>query len=222
MNAAAATFDLWKDILIEGNPGWIDSFLAEFEEKLQGKGWKRDVEKEKKMDLRPDRKREWRCFVGGPNDGPRLMLGFCRVSANRLRGEDYSYLSGPPETSNEDVAEVIKNIIEEALEPAATSASLRVEFPRFSESSRVPRGTMASLREFCDLAAGAWPLNSTHEPLWRRFVILVAKEDAMFDPDELERWFELNGWTHENAALLVEKLMNDSILIAEYAETMSR
>ena len=222
MNAATATIDSWREILIEGSPDQIDSLLAEFEKKLQGKGWKRDADKEKTMDYRPDRKRNWHCFVGGPKDGPRLMLSLCRTSGTRLRGEAYTYVSGPPNTTNEDVAEVIKNIIKEDLEPAASSAELRVEYPRFSESSRVPWGTRDSLREFSDLAAGAWPLDSTHEPLWRRFVILSTKEEAMFSGEELERWFKLNGWTDENANLMVEKLMNDSILIAEYDETMSR
>jgi hypothetical protein len=208
----------WRRILIEGKPEQIDRMLGDVERRLEEKGWARNFEIEAKMGTSADQKNRWLCFVGGPRDGPQLMLCLTRVSDRRVRGGTYSLLNGPPGMQSTDVAGVVEDVMKGVLTPSASSFGLKVTIPRLGRNSRVPPKTLAALRLFSDLAAGAWPLPTEMEPIWQRFVISACREDAAFDIDELSDWFVTNGWSSEAAHALTERFISEASLITEYED----
>ena len=125
-------------------------------------------------------------------------------------------ISVPPNMQPTDVAGVVEYVVKEVLTPSASSFGLRVTIPRLGRNSRVPPKTLAALRRFSDLAAGAWPLPAELEQMWRRFVISACREDAAFDVDELSDWFVSNGWASEAARALTERFISEASLITEY------
>jgi hypothetical protein len=206
----------WRRILIEGKPESIDRTLDDVERRLREKGWARDADMEAKMGRSAERKNRWLCFIGGPRDGPRLLLCLTRVSDRRVRGGTYSLLNGPPGMQATDVAAVVEDVIKGVLKPSTSDFGLEVTIPRLGLKSRVPPRTMASLLMFSDLAGGAWPLSTQLEHIWRRFVISACREDAAFDIDELSDWFVTNGWSSEDAHALTERFISEASLITEY------
>jgi len=213
---AIETINSWRRILIEGEPEHIDRMLDDFERRLRERGWAQNSDMEAKMGRSADRKNRWLCVVGGPHDGPRLMLCLTRVSDRRVRGGPYSLLNGPPGMQPTDVAGVVENVMKGVLTPSASSFGLKVTVPRLGRNSRVPPKTLAALVSFSDLAAAAWPLPTELEPVWRRFVISACREDAAFDIDELSEWFVTNGWSSEAAHALTERFISEASLITEY------
>ena len=219
---AIETINSWRRILIEGKPEQIDRILDDIERRLGQKGWARNSAMEAKMGRSADRKDRWLCFVGGPQDGPELMLCLTRVSDRRVRGGTYSLLNGTLDMQPTDIARVVEDVINSVLTPSASSFGLKVTIPRLGRSSRVGPKTLAALRAFSDLAAGAWPLPAEREPLWRRFVVSACQEDTAFDIDELSDWFVTNGWSSGDARALTERFVGEASLISEYnEETMS-
>jgi len=213
---AIETINSWRRVLVEGSAEHIDQMLDDVERRLREKGWSRDPRVEEKMEGSANQKNRWRCFVGGPEGGPRLMLGLNRVSDRRVRGGTYSLLKGPYGMQPTDVARVVDDVIKDAVTPSASDLGLKVTIPRLGRTSRVPPKTLAALRLFSDLAAGAWPLSTDQEQLWRRFVIHACREDAAFDVDELSDWFVTNGWSSESARALTGRFMSEAGLISEY------
>jgi hypothetical protein len=220
MNGPTAldTINSWRRILIEGDPASIGRMLDDVERKLGEKGWTRETGMEAKLRGPSGREDAWRCFVGGPERGPRLILGLNRVSDRRVRGGTYSLLDGPPDMTTDDVARVVEDVIRDVLTPCASEHGLKVTIPRLGAISHVPPRTLTSLRLFSDAAAGSWPLSPEQERLWRRFIINVCREDTMFDIDELLDWLVANGWSSEQARLLMDKFQNDVSLISEYQD----
>jgi hypothetical protein len=163
------------------------------------------------LDL-PDR---FLCFVGGPQNGPQLMLGLTRVSERRIRGGTYSLFS-PSEPTQ--VAGVVDDVIKNVITPAASDLGLKVTIPRLGHASQVPPKTMAALYLFSDLAAGRWPLSPEMDRSWQRFVATACRECAAFDVDELMDWFVTNGWTSDVARQLRDRFLSEAALIAEYDE----
>ncbi len=215
---ATETINSWRRVLIEGNAEDIDQMLEDVERRLGERGWARDSGTEAKNEATANRKIKWRCFVGGPKNGPRVRLGLSRVSDRRVRGETYSLLEGPANMKTTDVARVVEDVITDVLTPSASSHGLKVTIPRLGPISRVPPKTLAALRRFSDSAAGAWPLSADHDRLWRRFMISACREHATFDIDELSDWFATNGWCSQVAQILTNKFMNDASLISEYED----
>ena len=117
-----------------------------------------------------------------------------------------------------DVARAVEDVIKEVLTPSASDHELKVTIPRIGRMSRVPPKTLTSLRLFSDLAAGAWPLSTDEERLWRRFIINACREDAAFDIDELSDWFVTNDWSSEDAQALTDRFQNEASLISEYQD----
>ena len=177
---------------------------------------------EAKNELHANRKNRWRFFVGGPENGPRVRLGLARVSDCRVRGETYSLLEGPSDMKATDVARMVEDVIKGVLTPSASSHGLKVTILRLGPISRVPPKTLVALRQFSDAAAGAWPLSTDQERLWRRFIINACREDAAFDIDELSDWFVTNGWCSQVAGMLTNKFMDDASLISEYEDESDR
>jgi len=218
---AIETINSWRRILIEGSADSVNQMLVDLETKLRDASWRRDPDSEVRLAGPSGRKDAWRCFVGGPDNGPRVMLGLARVSDRRVRGGTYSLLDGPAGMQPTDVASVVDWVIREVVKPTASKHGLKVTTPRLGYLSRVPPKTLASLRLFSDLAAGTWPLNREQERSWRRFVINACQEDAAFDIDELLDWFVTNGWSSEDGRCLTEKFQNEASLISEFQEESS-
>jgi hypothetical protein len=219
--AAIETINSWRRILIEGSADSVSQTLVDIETTLREAGWRRDPDSEVRFAGPSGRKDAWRCFIGGLDKGPRVMLGLARVSDRRVRGGTYSLLDGPAEMQPTDVARVIEWVIREVVVPTASKHRARVTIPRLGYLSRVPPKTLASLRVFSDLAAGTWPLNHEQERSWRRFVINASREDAAFDIDELLDWFVTNGWSSEDGRRLTDKFQNEAALISEFQEESS-
>lgn len=218
---AIETINSWRRILIEGNADSVSQMLVDIETKLSEAGWRRDPNSEVRLAGPSGRKDAWRCFAGGPDKGPRVMLGLARVSDRRVRGGTYSLLDGLAEMQTTDVARVVEWVIREVVTPTASKHGLKVTIPRLGFLSRVPPKTLASLRLFSDLAAGTWPLNSEQERSWRRFVIYACREDAAFDIDELSDWFVTNGWSSEDSLGLTDRFQSEASLISEFQEESS-
>jgi hypothetical protein len=215
---AIETINSWRRILIEGNPDQIDRMLADVERRLDEKGWTREPRIEAKMEPAPNQANRWRCFVGGPRNGPKLMLGLTRVSDRRVRGGTYSLIDGPPGMRTTDVAGVVGDVMNEVVTPSASSFGLKVTIPRLGRLSRVPPKTAAALLTFSDSVAGIWPLPPESERMWRHFVIDACREDAAFDVDEISDWFVTNGWASEAAHALTKRFISEAGLITEYEE----
>ena len=145
---AIETINSWRRILIEGNSNSVGQMLSDVERKLGEKGWTRAPSMEAKLGGPSGRTSAWRCFVGGPGHGPRLMLGLTRVSDRRVRGGTYSLLEGPSGMQPTDVARAVEDVIKEVLTPSASDHGLKVTIPRIGRMSRVPPKTLASLRLF--------------------------------------------------------------------------
>ena len=217
MNAVEAidTINSWRRILVEGPQKQIDFLLQAVEKKLDAKGWKRRTDLEAKMASSPGSADRFRCFVGGPENGPQLMLALYRVSERRIRGGTYSLITmGAPI----DVATVVEDVITNVVTPSASDLGLKVTIPRLGHASQVPPRTMAALQSFSDSAAGAWPLSGEMNRAWQRFVATACRERAAFDVDELMDWFVTNGWKSEVARELRDRFLSEAALIAEYDE----
>ena len=102
---AIETVESWRRVLIDGKPEHIDQMLADLERRLKDKGWDRDPGMEAKMGRSSDWKHQWLCFVGGPGDGPQLMLCLARLSDRRVRGETYPLVNGYPGVQPSGAAE---------------------------------------------------------------------------------------------------------------------
>lgn len=215
MNAIEAidTIDSWRRILVEGPPSQIDLMLQTVERKLAAKGWKRRPDLEAKTARSPDSAGRIRCFVGGPQNGPQLMLGLTRVSERRIRGGTYSLISASEPT---DVADVVDDVIKNVISPSASDLGLTVTTPRLGYASQVPPKTLAALHAFSDLAAGTWPLSTDLNRAWQHFVATACRDGAAFDVDELMDWFVTNGWNSEAARQLRDRFLSEAALIAEY------
>jgi hypothetical protein len=219
MNAVEAIeiINSWRRILIEGKPESIDSVLRDLEQRMAAKGWIHDPAVVHRLGLSNGPANLTVYFVGGPSQGPKLLLGLKRVSARRLRGGSYSLIHGPNEA---DTPQIIDDVLKNIVTPAATQAGLKVTTPRIGTQSRIPPRTKAALFAFSDQAAGEWPLTISLEPLWRQFVFAACRDDAAFDPDELHDWFVANGWESAAARLLCERFLNDAEMIGEFEEYM--
>jgi hypothetical protein len=125
-------------------------------------------------------------------------------------------LNGPAGMQPTDIARVVEDVMHGVLTPSASGFGLKVTIPRLGRMSRVPPKTLAALLLFSDGAAGAWPLPTELERLWRRFVIHACREDAAFDVEELSDWFVGNGWSSEAAHALTERFISEASLITEY------
>ena len=146
---AIEMIDSWRRILIEGKPEHIDRMLDDVQRRLTEKGWARDSAMEAKMGRSTERRNRWLCFVGGPHDGPRLMLCLTRVSDRRVRGGTYSLLDGPLGMQTTDVAKVMEDVMKSVLTPSASNSGLKVTIPRLGRNSRVPPNTSAALLMLC-------------------------------------------------------------------------
>jgi len=215
---AIETINSWRRILIEGKPDQMDRMLADVERRLSEKGWTREPHIEAKMERAPNHATRWQCFVGGPRNGPNLMLGLTRVSDRRVRGGTYSLIDCSPAMRRTDVAEVVVDVMKEVVTPSASSFGLKVTIPRLGRLSRVPPTTAAALLRFSDSVAGMWPLPPESQPLWRHFVFDACREDAAFDVGELSDWFVTNGWSSEASNALTERFIDEADLITEYEE----
>ena len=215
---AIETINSWRRVLIEGKREDIDSMLSDVERRLGEKGWQRATDREAAMGRSGNGKESWRCFVGGPPGGPKLLLCLTRVSDRRVRGGTYSLISAPPGMQPSDVAKVVEDVVTIDLTPSASTFQLRVTTPRLGRMSRVPPKTLAALRFFSDMAAGVWPLPAQCEQAWRHFVISACLEDAAFDIEELSDWFVANGWTAEAADVLKKRFVSEAGLISEYVD----
>jgi hypothetical protein len=217
MNAVEAIeiINTWRRILIEGKPESIDSMLRNLEQSMAARGWGHDPTVVQRLGLPNGPTSSTTYFIGGPGQGPRLLLGLKRVSSRRLRGGSYSLLQGPHEA---DTAQVIEDVLKNVVTPAATQAGLKVTTPRIGAHSRIPPRTKAALFAFSDQAAGEWPLTTELEPLWRQFIFAACRDDAAVDLDELQDWFVSNGWSSEAARNLCERFLSDTELIARFEE----
>ena len=218
---AIETINSWRRILIEGSAPDIERMLVEFESGLVAKGWARDPSAEARLERSARGKNRWYCFVGGPTGGPQLMLGLTRVSDRRVLGGTYSLLDGPPEMQTTDVAQVVEDVIQNVLTPAASNLEFKVTIPRLGTNSRIPYRTFTALQAFSDSATGERTLSTDQELLWRRFMIRTCRDDAAFDIDELLDWFVDCGWSSKDAHVLTERFMSDAILISEYDDEIN-
>lgn len=209
----------WRGILIEGKADQIASMLKDLETRLLAKGFGRDENAEKKMNWHPYQRNRVLCFVGGPEDGPRLLLCLNCVSERRVRGGTYSLIDGPSGAAPVEVAAVVDDIIKNAIVPAANMFGLKVTCPHLGPNSLVQPKTMATLLAFSDVATGGGlPLSEASEAAWRKFVITASQEDVAFDQDELMDWFVTNGWESKDARTLTDRFVLEATLLAEYAE----
>ena len=119
------------------------------------------------------------------------------------------------------VGQVVEDVMKYVLTPVVANLELKVTFPRLGTKSRVPQRTLAALRLFSDLAAGAWPLSTDLEQHWRRFVIKACQEDVAFDIDELSDWFVTYGWGSKDVHALIDKFMSEASLISEYVDAIN-
>lgn len=209
----------WRGILIEGRADQITSMLKDLEARLKSKGFVPDEEAEERMNWHASQSNRVRCYVGGPADGPRLLLCLNRVSERRVRGGTYTLIDSPPGTGPAEVASVISDVISNVIIPSANDVGLRVTRPRLGPNSVVQPKTMAALVAFSDVATGeVLPLSQSSEAAWRRFLIAASQEDVAFDKDELSDWFVSNGWNSEDARTLTERFVREATLLAEYSE----
>lgn len=217
MNAIESldTINSWRRVLIEGMSDRIDRMLFEVERTFAAKGWQRRADIEGNLARTPDALDQWRCFVGGPEHGPQLMLGLARVSERRIRGGTYSLLSAAEPA---EVAGVVSDVILNVIAPTAADLGLTVTIPRLGYSSQVPLKTLAVLLQFSDFAAGSWPLSPEMERVWQRFVATACRENAAFEAEEMADWFVANGWSPESARQLRDRFLSEAALIAEYNE----
>ncbi len=86
----------WRRILIEGKADQITSMLKDLETRLKSKGFERDEEAAKRQNWHAYQRNRVLCFVGGPENGPRLLLCLNVVSEHRIRGGTYSLIDTPP------------------------------------------------------------------------------------------------------------------------------
>jgi hypothetical protein len=209
----------WRRILIEGKPEQICPMLEDIERRFKEKGFVRDPAVEKTMNWHPHQRNVLLCFVGGPPEGPRLMMCLNRVSERRVRGSTYSLL-GSVLASPDEVAVVIDDVIKNVIVPSTSSYGLKVTKPQLGLKSLIPPRTLAALLGFTDTAPGAFPLPATAETAWRKFLIAACGEEVAFDTIELTDWFIANGWSSEDARGLTEKFVGEAALLTEYAETI--
>lgn len=210
----------WRRILIEGKTEQISSMLADVEARLAAKGFARDPASEKTMNWHPHQRNTLLCFVGGPRDGPRLLLCLNRASDRRVRGGTYSLIDGPTEAGPVEVAAVVNDVIQNVIIPSADKARVKVTIPRLGPNSLVPPRTMAALLAFCDIATGELPLSTTAEAAWRKFLIVAGQEDVAFDIQELTGWFIDYGWSSEASRSLTERFIRESTLLSEFGEAI--
>jgi len=209
------TINSWIRILIQGAPSGIDRMLESVEQKLIARGWQRNQDRDARFGNSRQGSDQALCFVSGPSIAPKLTLGLARISSHRVRGEMYSF-SNPG--ASIEIAKIVEDVIANVVTTSATDQQLRVTIPRLGPLSIVPHRTMSTLKQFTNLASGAWPLQADMESVWKRFVITACREDAAFDIDEFIDWFVTCGWTSDDARQLKDKFFRDVALVEEYNE----
>ena len=62
---AIDVFNVWRDILVKGQPDQLDRLEAEIERRFLALGWSRDTTLEEKMNRNPQQINRYFCWVGG-------------------------------------------------------------------------------------------------------------------------------------------------------------
>jgi hypothetical protein len=127
----------------------------------------------------------------------------------------------PPE--NVAAWDEVGRFLDEGVIPAARAAGAEIRVPPPEEMflSELPFEVGDRLRSFSEAARKSLPLESKEAELWRAFVVAVFRMEARFDIEPFVDWMAAVGWPRELAAELYSQLVDDCLLLSQYADEVS-
>jgi hypothetical protein len=117
----------------------------------------------------------------------------------------------------------VGRFLDEGVTPAARAAGANVRVPPPEEMflSELPFEVADRLRRFSDAARKTLPLDPKEAGLWRGFVVAVFRTEARFETEPFIKWLAAAGWPLESAAALYSHLVDDCLLLSQYADEVS-
>jgi hypothetical protein len=212
---ALEVINVWRSISVKGQKEQIDRFVSEIGQRFAGAGWSRDSVREADMNGDQHQINRVHCWSTNPDNLPRVMLCLNRATERRVRGGTYDI---EKDATLADLASVIQHILREVLEPGATAAGLKVEYPRLGPISRLGPKTQAAMNDLVEVGDAQWPLPPEVEQRWQNFVLTAVGEAVAFKPEELTTWFAASGWDERAATELTNRFYADIALISKYEE----
>ncbi len=213
---ALEVINSWRNVLIRGRKGQIDSFLTEVGRRFENLNWSREPKREALLNGKEHSPPHLYCWVSPPESRPRIALCINRTTERVVRGETYIVLDERGGLT--ELARVIQYVLAEVLEPAASAAGLSVAYPRLGPISRVGPRTTAALTLFAEAGDGQWPILDELETVWRNVVVTAFREDVAIKPEELSAWFTASGWDETASAELTRRFSAEAALLGEYEE----
>jgi hypothetical protein len=211
--------NIWRHVLVQGQEHCIDRFLHEIGQRFEGLGWSRDTPAERLMN-RENQINRFYCWINSQDDKPRVLLCLNRATSRRVRGGTYSLLDA--QAGFADLANAIRHVLSEVVEPAAGSVGLAVSYPRLGPISRIDARTGAAMAALAEASDGQWPLPDNLEPVWRSFVLTAFYDGVALNPEELTAWFVASGWDEHAAIELTKRFYAEATSLGEFEEAGSQ
>ncbi len=82
----------WRNVLIRGQTGQIDSFLTEVGRRFENLNWSREPKREAQRNGKEHSPQHLYCWVRSPDSRPRIALCVNRIAERVVRGETYLVL----------------------------------------------------------------------------------------------------------------------------------
>ena len=201
----------WRTSLYGGDPVVVDRFLAAIEARLLT-GWVRDTEHERTC-LRPDR---IRCYLYDVKGDAAVRVWLQLVTATRVRGGAVQLLRHSPSSGTERVAQLVAQLSDTCVLPAARAAGAHFTHPAFGPRSAVTSAVEMLFTQLADTADGTWPLADQPQVLWDELISSCLAEHVAIDRTELERWLADSGWEQAAVTSIADRFFADSERLAKW------
>ena len=200
----------WRISLYRGDLVAVDRFLEAIDATLLS-GWLRDSEYERTRP-RPDR---IRCYLYDVAGDAAVRVWLQLGTATRLRGGPVQLLRQSPLSGTERIGQLVTQVIDSWVLPAARAAGVQFTRPAFGPRSAITPAAEMLFTRLADTADGEWPLADQAQVLWDELISSCLAEQVAIDRTELETWLADSGWRQAAVTSIAERFFADSEWLAK-------
>jgi hypothetical protein len=200
----------WRNSLYSGDPVVVERFLKAIDATLLP-GWVRDSAYERTR-LRPD---QIRCYLYDLTGDAAVRVWLQLVTASRVRGGAVQVLRHSASSGTERIGQLVAEIADACLVPAANTAGVRCTRPAFGPRSAITPAAEMLFTQLADTADGNWPLAAQPQALWDELISCCLAEQVAIDRTELEKWLSDSGWKQGAVVSIADRFFTDSEWLAK-------
>jgi hypothetical protein len=200
----------WRISLYRGDLVAVDRLLEAIDATLLA-SWVRDSAYER---TRP-RADRIRCYLYDVAGDAAVRVWLALVTATRVRGGPVQLLRHSPSSGTERTGQLVTQVIDACVLPAARAAGVRCTRPAFGPRSAITPAAEMLFTRLADTADGNWPLVDPAQLLWDELISSCLADQVAIDRTELETWLADSGWKQAAVTSIADRFFADSEWLAK-------